>query len=141
MDKLTLSILESTLISHLAGTSAEDIPLMQMLHQPLTRIDERAQAIAQQLRLHSSVKLQIIDGQSMIGGGCTPERIIPTRILAFSGPDLSLSKLEAALRSGAPPIVSRLESDCLLLDLRTVSPDDDKLIVTALQGVLSAVKT
>ena len=51
VDKLTLSVLESTLISHLAETAAEDIPLMQMLHQPVGRIDERAQAIASQLKL------------------------------------------------------------------------------------------
>ncbi len=51
VDKLTLSVLESTLISHLAETAAEEIPLMQMLHQPVGRIGERAQAIASQLRL------------------------------------------------------------------------------------------
>ncbi len=75
----------------------------------------------------------------MIGGGCTPDRVIPTRLLAFSGgPDLSPSKLEARLRSGSPPIASRLENDCLLLDLRTVFPEDDRLVLEALQQVLAA---
>ncbi len=108
VDKLTLSVLESTLISHLAETTTEDIPLMQMLHQPAASIGERAQAIANQLKLPHSVELRIIDGQSMIGGGCTPDRVIPTRLLAFSGPDLSLSKLEERLRTGSPPIASRV---------------------------------
>ncbi|HEU0006235.1 MAG TPA: L-seryl-tRNA(Sec) selenium transferase [Terriglobia bacterium] len=137
VDKLTLSVLESTLISHLAETAAEDIPLMRMLHQPAASIGQRAQAIANQLKLPRSVELRIIDGQSMIGGGCTPDRVIPTRLLAFSGSELSPSKLEVQLRSGSPPIACRLENDCLLLDLRTVFPEDDKLVFEALQEFLA----
>ncbi|MSO21872.1 MAG: L-seryl-tRNA(Sec) selenium transferase [Acidobacteria bacterium] len=138
VDKLTLSVLESTLISHLAETAAEDIPLLRMLHQPAASIGWRAQAIAEQLNLSRSVELRIIDGQSMIGGGCTPDRGIPTRLLAFSGPDLSPSKLEAWLRSGSPPVASRLENNCLLLDLRTVFPEDDRLVLEALQKLFAA---
>ena len=137
VDKLTLSVLESTLISHLSETTTEDIPLMQMLHQPTASIGARAQAIANQLKLPDSVDLQIIDGQSMIGGGCTPDHVIPTRLLAFSGSDLSLSKLEGRLRTGSPPIACRLENDCLLLDLRTVFPQDDKQVFEALQEVFT----
>ena len=139
VDKLTLSVLESTLISHLSDTAAEDIPLMQMLHQPVSRIGERAQAIASQLEpLLRSVELLIADGQSMIGGGCTPDRAIPTRLLVFSGADLSPAKLEMRLRSGSPPIAARIENNCLLLDLRTVFPQDDTLVVEALQKLFAA---
>ncbi|HET6962691.1 MAG TPA: L-seryl-tRNA(Sec) selenium transferase [Terriglobia bacterium] len=137
VDKLTLSVLESTLISHLSETAPEDIPLMQMLHRPTANIDARAQAIANQLKLPHSVDLQIIDGHSMIGGGCTPDHVIPTRLLAFSGSDLSLSKLEARLRTGSPPIACRLENDCLLLDLRTVFPQDDEHVCDALQELFA----
>ena len=132
VDKLTLSVLESTLISHLTDTAAEDIPLIRMLHEPASQIGQRAEAVADQLKLPPSVEVRVIDGQSMIGGGCTPERVIPTRLLAFSGPDLSPSKLEGRLRGGSPPIISRLENDCLLLDLRTVFPQDDQLLIEAL---------
>ena len=138
LDKLTLSVLESTLISHLSETTTQDIPLMQMLHQPTSNIGERAQAIANQLKLPHSVNMQIIDGQSMIGGGCTPDQVIPTRLLAFSGSELSLSKLEERLRTGSPPIASRLENDCLLLDLRTVLPEDDKQVFETLQDLFAA---
>jgi L-seryl-tRNA(Ser) seleniumtransferase len=138
VDKLTLSTLESTLISHLTETAAEDIPLMQMLDQTAASIGQRAQAVADQLSLPRSVELRVIDGHSMIGGGCTPERVIPTRLLAFSGPDLSPSKLEARLRSGSPPVASRVENDCLLLDLRSVFPEDDRLLLETLQRVLAA---
>ena len=77
----------------------------------------------------------------MIGGGCTPDRVIPTRLLAFSGSDLSLSKLEERLRTGSPPIASRLENDCLLLDLRTVFPQDDKQVFEALQALFAVCAT
>jgi L-seryl-tRNA(Ser) seleniumtransferase len=137
VDKLTLAVLESTLISHLTETTAEELPLMQMLHYPLAAIGERAQVIASQLKLPHSVSLRIIDGQSMIGGGCTPDRVIPTQLLAFSGPDLSLSKLEERLRTGSPPIACRLENDCLLFDLRTVFPEDDKQVFEALQELFA----
>ena len=137
VDKLTLSVLESTLISHLTETTTEDIPLMQMLYQPAASIGERAQTIANQLKLHHSVELRVIDGQSMIGGGCTPDRVIQTQLLALSGPELSLSKLEERLRTGFPPIASRVENDCLLIDLRTVFPEDDKQVLEALQALFA----
>lgn len=140
VDKLTLSVLESTLISHLGETTTEDIPLMQMLHQSAAGIGERAQAIANQLKLPHSVELRIIDGESMIGGGCTPDRMVPSRLLAFSGPDLSPSKLETLLRRGSPPVASRVENDCLLLDLRTVFPEDDKQVVEALQELFAVAQ-
>jgi L-seryl-tRNA(Ser) seleniumtransferase len=139
VDKLTLSVLESTLISHLSDTAAEDIPLMQMLHQPVRRIGDRAQTIASQLKsLPRSVELQVTDGQSMIGGGCTPDRGIPTRLLVFSGADLSPARLEMRLRAGSPPIAARIENNCLLLDLRTVFPKDDTLVVDALEKLFRA---
>jgi L-seryl-tRNA(Ser) seleniumtransferase len=137
VDKLTLSVLESTLISHLTETTTEDIPLMQMLYQPAASIGERARTIANQLKPHHSVELRVIDGQSMIGGGCTPDRVIQTQLLALSGPELSLSKLEERLRTGSPPIASRVENDCLVIDLRTVFPEDDKQVLEALQAIFA----
>ncbi|MBM3803315.1 MAG: L-seryl-tRNA(Sec) selenium transferase [Acidimicrobiia bacterium] len=138
VDKLTLPVLESTLISHLTGTAAQDIPLLQMLNQPAAVIGQRARAIAAQLSVPGSVQLRIIDGQSMIGGGCTPDRVVPTQLLAFSGGEPSPARLEAQLRCGRPPIACRLENNCLLLDLRTVVPEDDKLVAGAIQRVLRA---
>jgi L-seryl-tRNA(Ser) seleniumtransferase len=137
IDKLTLSVLESSLISHLSETAHEDIPLVRMLRLSAASIGLRAQAMADHLQLPPSVELRIVDGQSMIGGGCTPDRVIPTRLLAFSGSS-SPTKLETRLRNGSPPIISRLENDCLLLDLRTVFPEDDKLVNEALQRIFSS---
>jgi hypothetical protein len=80
-----------------------------MLYQPAASV---ASALNHREPLETAAfELRIIDGQSMIGGGCTPDRAIPTRLLAFSGPDLSPSTLEARLRSGSPPIACRLEHD------------------------------
>ena len=76
----------------------------------------------------------------MIGGGCAPDRVVPSRLLAFSGLDLSPSKLEALLRRGSPPVASRVENDCLLLDLRTVFPEDDKQVVEALQELFAVAQ-
>src|SRR5262245_3166309 len=138
IDKLTLSVLESSLISHLSETSHEDLPLVRMLRLSAASIGQRAQAIAEDLQLPPSIELRIVDGQSMIGGGCTPDRVIPTRLLAFSGSSTP-TKLETRLRNGSPPIIARLENDCLLLDLRTVFPEDDKLVTEVLQRHFSSL--
>jgi L-seryl-tRNA(Ser) seleniumtransferase len=66
--------------------------------------------------------------------------VIPTQLLAFSGLNLSLSKLEERLRTGSPPIACRLENDCLLLDLRTVFPEDDTQVFRALQDLFAVAQ-
>ena len=62
-------------------------------------------------------------GYSVIGGGATPEQSIPTWLIAIECADAAAA--ERRLRAADPPVVARIEKDRLLLDLRTVFPDEE----------------
>jgi len=71
----------------------------------------------------------------VIGGGAAPSSVLPTRLLAVSCNDLSADELAGKLRQSDPPIVARVEEGRVLLDLRTVFPEQDDLIARALDRV------
>jgi L-seryl-tRNA(Ser) seleniumtransferase len=74
-----------------------------------------------------------VPGDSVIGGGATPEQAIPTWLIAIASPDLPAA--EARLRAGDPPVIARIEDNRLMLDLRTVLPEEEDELVSALAGV------
>jgi L-seryl-tRNA(Ser) seleniumtransferase len=75
-------------------------------------------------------KAELVDGESVIGGGSTPAQSMPTCLIAISSDDVM--GLERRLRSGEPAVIARIEDRRLLLDLRTVLDDDE--LAGALQG-------
>ena len=66
---------------------------------------------------------RVIDGESTIGGGSAPGSMLPTRLVVIE--HASANELDAALRAGRTPVVARIESDRIVLDLRTVDPGQD----------------
>jgi L-seryl-tRNA(Ser) seleniumtransferase len=76
---------------------------------------------------------RIVEGFSVIGGGSTPEQALPTYLIAVESEQVA--SLERRLREGDPAVVARIEDERLLLDLRTVLPEEEALLVKA---VLSA---
>ena len=83
----------------------------------------------------SKLKIEIIDGESVIGGGAAPSSVLPTRLLALSCAGLSADELSARLRASDPPIIARVEQGRVLLDLRTVFADQDAMIAAALHRI------
>jgi L-seryl-tRNA(Ser) seleniumtransferase len=81
------------------------------------------------------MKIDVINGESVIGGGAAPSSVLPTRLLAITCDTLSADEFSTELRRGDPPIIARVEEGRVLLDLRTVLPDQDRLIVDALQRI------
>ncbi len=77
----------------------------------------------------------MIDGHSTIGGGSAPGSALPTRLVAVTHPTLSPDGFEEALRALDPPVIARIEDDRVLIDLRTVAPDDDERLATLIGGV------
>jgi L-seryl-tRNA(Ser) seleniumtransferase len=77
----------------------------------------------------------LIDGDSVIGGGSAPSAVLPTRLLAVTGNGLTANEIATRLRAGDPPIVARVEEGRVLLDLRTVFPEQDEAVVQALLQV------
>jgi L-seryl-tRNA(Ser) seleniumtransferase len=81
------------------------------------------------------LKVEIIDGESVIGGGAAPSAVLPTRLLAVSREGLGADEMSARLRASEPPIIARVEEGRVLLDLRTVFREQDGNVIVALQAL------
>ncbi len=141
-DKLTLTALEATLRLYLDEPQAiADIPTLRMLTRPVAELDRQARGLARSLRraLGPGIQVRVVPSIGRVGGGALPQVSLPSRALALAIPPLSPQQLEARLRRAQPPIIARIEQDTLLLDLRTLLPDDLPALKTALQGVMAAI--
>jgi L-seryl-tRNA(Ser) seleniumtransferase len=133
VDKLTYAALEATLLAYVKRDH-DAIPVLKMMRLTKEEIGRRAEALAAKVR--SAKRLaEVIDGESVIGGGAAPSSVLPTRLLALSCEDMDADELAARLRNSDPPVVARVEEGRVLLDLRTVFPEQDELIVLALKKV------
>ena len=128
VDKLTYAALLATLAHYRRGEATECIPVWQMIAQKLPEITARAKAWADQ------VGGQVISGESTVGGGSLPGAVLPTALLAIDcdAPD----RLTAKLRQGQPPVIARIAEGRVLLDPRTVLPEQDADLVRALKTVV-----
>jgi L-seryl-tRNA(Ser) seleniumtransferase len=117
MDKLDLAALSATLVHYLRGEATQKIPVWRMIGLPVSEIERQAQLLCKQLQA-VGFAAEIIDGQSTVGGGSLPGETLPTKLIALTvnNPDDFLARL----RRGDPPVVARIESDRVMLDLRTV---------------------
>lgn len=147
VDKLTIAVLESTLLAYLRGAH-DEVPALRMIRLTAEEIGRRAEALAAQLRAalpSGEAEIEVIEGRSVIGGGSTPEESLPTRLLAISSLRYSAAQLEERLRlapvaevdaSAAVPVIARIEDARLVLDLRTVFPQQEQAIRNALSAAL-----
>jgi L-seryl-tRNA(Ser) seleniumtransferase len=131
VDKLTYAALEATLLAYVKRDH-DSIPVLRMMGLSAEEIGARAESIAEKVQ-QSSLSVEVIDGESVIGGGAAPAAMLPTRLLAISDQDLSTDEVATRLRGSDPPIVARVEEGHVLLDLRTVFPEQDEALVKALQ--------
>jgi L-seryl-tRNA(Ser) seleniumtransferase len=127
VDKLTYAALEATLVEYLSGRATDTVPVARMLSLRVEDIEPRARALAEQLRARGW-QADVIDGFSTIGGGSAPGVELPTKLVALRRDTGSPDALEAALRSRRPPVIARIEEDRVVLDLRTVDPDEDRIL-------------
>jgi L-seryl-tRNA(Ser) seleniumtransferase len=135
VDKLTYAALEATLLAYVKHDH-DSIPTLKMMRLTKEEISHRAERLASQL--HSTkLATEVIDGESVIGGGAAPSSVLPTRLLALTCEGLSADELSALLRTSDPPIIARVEQGRVLLDLRTVFVDQDSMIGAALNRVPS----
>ena len=125
VDKVTLALLGATLRLYASKESREQIPFYRMLALSTDALRERAARIA--VRVSGAV---VVETRGQIGGGSLPQASIPSAGVAV--PSAETDALVARLRRATPPIVARIEDQRVVLDLRTVAPEDDDAIVTAL---------
>ena len=133
-DKMTYAALESTLQEYAAGRATRTIPVPRMLAMNEADLDTRAGLIVKNVS-STDLEVAVVRGFSTVGGGSAPGSSLPTRLLAVTHRALSASALEARLRASDPPIVARIEHDRLVLDLRTVLPEQDDAVTHALSAL------
>ncbi len=134
VDKLTLAALEATLRLYRDEDAAINaIPTLKMIAADLNTLEVRAQNLHRRLEasIPSQIKVEIVDGSSMVGGGALPTQTLPTKLVALSSEGISAAGLETYFRENEPPIIGRVEYELFLLDLRTLQPGDDEVIVAA----------
>jgi L-seryl-tRNA(Ser) seleniumtransferase len=133
VDKFIYAALEATLLAYVKRDH-DAIPVLRMMRLTRQEIGTRAEALATKVA-SSKLRAEIIDGESVIGGGAAPSSVLPTRLVALSCADLSADELAARLRASDPPVIARVEEDKVLLDLRTVFPDQEEAIADALRRI------
>jgi L-seryl-tRNA(Ser) seleniumtransferase len=134
-DKIRLAALEATLSAYQAGRAESEVPVQHLLALSKEQIAERAESLLKQLSPRETVKVELLDGESAIGGGSGPTANLPTKLIAISDSTRSAQELETLLRTFSPPIIARIADEKVLIDLRTVFPDQEPELIQCL-GVL-----
>jgi L-seryl-tRNA(Ser) seleniumtransferase len=136
VDKLTYAALEATLLAYVKHDH-DAIPVLRMMRLSKEQVACRADKIVSTVNSTEvkNLKLELFDGESVIGGGAAPSAILPTRLIALTHAKRSADELSAHLRSNTPPIITRVEEGRVLFDLRTVFPEQDVTLATALASL------
>jgi L-seryl-tRNA(Ser) seleniumtransferase len=129
-DKMQLAALGATVEAYLSD-GAHDLPLWRMIDTPAEGLRGRARRVARLLRKAGYV-VDITDDRSVTGGGSLPGQELPTTVLRVTHPALAAKELGARLRSQSPPVVVRVDGGTTVVDLRTVLPEQDGALTTAL---------
>jgi L-seryl-tRNA(Ser) seleniumtransferase len=128
-DKLCLAALSATLTHYLKGEALTEIPIWRMIAAQPEQIHARAASWRKVLG-----QGEVIKAESTVGGGSLPGEILPTYVLALENqnPSRTLSRL----RQNDPPVICRTHDDRILLDPRTVLPEQDSIVISALQSLI-----
>ena len=141
--KLTLAALDATLRLYRDREVAErSIPLLSLLSTPVANLKSRAERLAPQLAAAQAVSAaEPVEGTAFLGGGSFPAQAIPTWCVALTPAHLDVDSLAAALRTGQPSVFGRVHQGRVLLDLRSVFPDQDSQLVGAVTSLSAGGKT
>ena len=132
LDKMTLAALEATLRLYLNEERAlREIPVLRMLGVPLEELERRARALAQRLGAIPGVRAAAARDVSYVGGGSLPDRPMPTWVAEVAAA-ISDSELSARLRTGTPAVLPRVRDGKVVLDLRTIFPEQEDAVAHAL---------
>ncbi|HQL39509.1 MAG TPA: L-seryl-tRNA(Sec) selenium transferase, partial [Anaerolineaceae bacterium] len=131
VDKTRLAALAATLLHYLKDEALQEIPVWRMISLPAELIQARAQRWADVLG-----RGEVVASRSTVGGGSLPEETLPTHVLALDVPQPN--SFLAALRMLQPPIIARIEAERVMMDPRTVLPEEEGAF---LRGIASVLET
>ena len=131
--KLTLAALQATLEAYLRGEAEDDIPTIALLATPADQLVARAEAIARELAGAARLTAEVRRDTAPVGGGSLPGAELPTAVVAVRHTACSPDELARRLRLGTIRMFARVQQDQVLIDLRSVLPQDDSRVVLALR--------
>lgn len=138
-DKLTYAALEATLLAYVKKDYAA-LPTLRMMEMAKAEITRRAESVIRAIegnkppRSTPNLRTELTGGESLIGGGAAPSTALPTTLIALTCNRLSADEFAARLRAGEPPVLARVDQGRVLLDLRTVFPEQDEVLTQVLVG-------
>jgi L-seryl-tRNA(Ser) seleniumtransferase len=139
VDKIIYAALEATLEAYRKETAAREIPVLKMLSQTSEELKNRtlrfARSLTEKLSERRDLQFEVIDGNSVVGGGSAPLAHPPTTLLALRHEKISVSRLEESLRFSKPPVIARIVEDKVLIDLRTISASEETELVEILATI------
>jgi L-seryl-tRNA(Ser) seleniumtransferase len=133
VDKLTYAALEATLLAYVKQ-DYDSLPALRMMRLSEEEIGTRAERLVRIIK-NSHLQLEVCQGESVLGGGAAPSAVLATRLITIASDIHSADALANVLRKNDPPVIARVEDDRVLLDLRTVFPEQDEQVVSALNSV------
>jgi L-seryl-tRNA(Ser) seleniumtransferase len=135
-DKLTLGALAATLALYRdPGTARREVPVLRMLTTPLPELVARAAALA--ARLPAAARPAVAATRAAVGGGAFPGTELPSAGVTVAPPGVAAAELARRLRLGAPPVVAVVAGGRVVLDVRTVAPEDETAVITAVTAALA----
>jgi L-seryl-tRNA(Ser) seleniumtransferase len=139
LDKMFIAGLEGVLLSYLKGEATRKIPAWQMISTPLDVLKRRAENIGVQLK-KSEISITIGESASTVGGGSLPGETLPTIVISVESAGMSHTVHSAdrqarLFREQSPPIIGRIEDEKFVLDLRTIFPHQDELVIKAIKNI------
>ncbi|MBF8266674.1 MAG: L-seryl-tRNA(Sec) selenium transferase [Dehalococcoidia bacterium] len=136
IDKLSLAALSATLLHYLKGEALEKVPVWRMISMPIEELKGRADGW--QGRIGAGA--QVVHGLSTIGGGSLPGETLPTWLVALAADGLpgGAQGLARRLRQAEPPVIARIEEDRVIIDPRTVLPDEEEALLRAIVRALGS---
>jgi L-seryl-tRNA(Ser) seleniumtransferase len=133
-DKLTYVAIEATLKAFASAAAMEKIPVLRMLSSKPDEIERRARNVIEKLieSDRDPSQFEIISGNSAVGGGAAPDVELPTALIAIAPKDSSSDALAERLRKAEPPVIVRIAENRVLIDLRSVSPNEETELIDLL---------
>ena len=132
-DKLTIAALVATMTAYRDGTALDTLPVWRLIAETTVKLGRRARAVAARLDA-AGITAEAIETTSTVGGGSLPEETQPSRGVALSA--ASAARAVAALRRADPPVIARIIDDRVVLDLRSVLPEQDEQLTRAVIAAL-----
>jgi L-seryl-tRNA(Ser) seleniumtransferase len=140
VDKMFYAALEATLLAYLRD-DFDSIPALRMMRVSGDELKSRAEHLMRKLHISCpQLHFEVVEARSVVGGGSAPGATLPTHVLAVSSELIDADAIAEKLRQWSTPIIARVDEGRVLLDLRTLTPEQEEVVSAALEGISAALE-